>query len=332
MIKIMSYNILSPQIASKMSYMYKNCILENRFPRIIDKILKMNPDVLFLQEVELDQFTHLKSILSDYYGDYQQRLSNPDGCATFIKHHLKLKYFKPILLNIPNSISNRNNVCLLHLIECNHELLVLANTHILYNPKRGYIKASQIIQINNEIFNLMDQFNCKSSPILFGGDFNLSPSSALYELITNGHVNLQMIPEHQLSNQLSTPKSSLSTSLTIPCIIPDDLYLPFIYKSAYLDQHDYFTQDLKSKNGFHGLFVDFIFYGHLNKDYKPVRVDGMYQSLSSELEWNEPHETVKSLKCVKIGELTHPSACVSMPHQNEPSDHFSVYAEFVFNQ
>eukprot|EP00835_Amoeboradix_gromovi_P005230 NODE_473_length_8033_cov_0.435216.p3 type:complete len:342 gc:universal NODE_473_length_8033_cov_0.435216:1129-2154(+) len=337
-LSIMSWNILSPQIAAKMLYLYKNCKLDNRWPLIIDKIYKQSPDVLFLQELEELQFKELKETMVEYNAHYVQRPGNVDGCATFVKKRIEIVNTRKLNLSKANTFSNRENICMLILAKVDGKKLILANTHILYNPRRGLIKAAQLVYIFEQIYELMQEYSCFDCPIILGGDFNLSPFGLLYQFITKGSLKLDLIPEQFLSGQ--DTRNSPRTSMSDTGEVPYEITHPFNFSSAYETCQSKngkawkFTQDLKGKNGFKGLFVDFIFYGHLRTDAHLYMKQQMLDSAFSPLQFTAKpptsEYTPESLQLLKIGDLPDPDkeTLNSIPDEHIPSDHFPIYAEF----
>ena len=334
----MSWNILSPQTAARMQYLYKRCKLENRWPLIVERLLKVSPDILFLQELEELQFSELQSVLKEYNGYYVQRPGNIDGCGTFLKKKLDIISVKRVNLSRPDTISNRENVCMLILAKQNDEYLILGNTHILYNPKRGLIKAAQIICIFENIYKLMQEYDCFDSRIILGGDFNLSPLGLLYHFITQGSLKLNMVPEQLMSGQLNG--NSPRTSLADVNELPNEIFHPFQLKSSYeavqtVDGKAWkFTQDLKGKHKFNGLFVDYIFYGHLRQDANLFMKSTALDNKFSPLQFTADPPALKfipsKLELLTIGTLPDPlvEEIQPMPDGIEPSDHFAVYSEF----
>ena len=320
-------------------YLYRNCILENRWPRIIEKIEAVHSDVIFLQEVEEKQFDDLTTIFSDYKSYYMQRPGNVDGCATLINSRFEVVDVEKKVLSKPKTISDRDNVCILVLGKINGKYVIFANTHILYNPKRGLIKASQIITILEAVYSLMHKHDCFGCNVVMGGDFNLSPTGLLYHFITEGSLKISMVPEASLSGQIQ--RDTPSSSLLDYSEMPSEISHPFVFNSAYKavqfknNKPWKFTQDLKRKNGFNGLFVDYIFYGHLSNQSqidKKQSIDYKFSSLVFDTKSNAPKEALKlnSLKLIKIGDLPDPELVTidPMPSKDEPSDHLMVSAEF----
>jgi len=73
--------------------------------------------------------------------------------------------------------------------------LCIANTHLLFNPRRGDVKLAQMMLLLSEIDRLshLDDFSYPLRsvyhPTLICGDFNSEPYSQLYEFMRHGRIN-----------------------------------------------------------------------------------------------------------------------------------------------
>lgn len=78
---------------------------------------------------------------------------------------------------------------------------VVANTHILFNMKRGDIKTGQvallIASIDKMCFGL--RFDSKFAGVLLCGDFNIEPKSPIYNFIRNGILRYSTFSSTQLA-------------------------------------------------------------------------------------------------------------------------------------
>lgn len=126
-----------------------------------------------------------------------------DGCATFYKKDKfsveearHVHYFQE-----GSSLTNRDNVGLiLRLIPLNgQEGFCVANTHLLYNPKRGDIKLLQIVKLLAELDHMIPDF--RSVPVILCGDFNARPHSFMYKFISQGYLRYHGLPIEGISAQ-----------------------------------------------------------------------------------------------------------------------------------
>ena len=168
-----------------------------------------------LQEVEAQFFFDELKPRFEAFGYscvYKKRTgSKPDGCAILVN----LKKFniiasREIEYYTPNvDLLDRDNVGLLALVEAKSPSgynnassgldtparLVIANTHLLFNHRRGDIKLAQMQILLAEIDRLAlfgvdknspDKRMLVYYPVLLCGDLNLEPYSPLYNFITEG--------------------------------------------------------------------------------------------------------------------------------------------------
>ncbi|XP_044279789.1 protein angel homolog 2 isoform X3 [Varanus komodoensis] len=227
---VMSYNILSQDLLEDNSHLYKHCrrhILawNYRFPNILNDIKELDADILCLQEVQEDQYgIEIKPSLEalGYHCEYKMRTGRkPDGCATCFKSSkFNLLSSNPVEFfrrNIP--LLDRDNVGLVLLLQpqfsCKAASTVcVANTHLLYNPRRGDIKLTQLAMLLAEVTNVALREDGRFSPLILCGDFNSVPHSPLYNFLREGKLNYEGLAIGKVSGQEQSPRGN--RILTIP--------------------------------------------------------------------------------------------------------------------
>lgn len=110
-----------------------------------------------------------------------------------------MEFFRPAV-----GVLNRDNVGLVLLLRpvlseeapdgLNPPNLCVANTHLLYNPRRGDIKLAQLALLLAEVDKLSHTPEGQRCPIILCGDLNATPSSPLYQLLHNGFLNCRSVP------------------------------------------------------------------------------------------------------------------------------------------
>ncbi|KFU87433.1 Protein angel 2 [Chaetura pelagica] len=219
---VMSYNILSQSLLEGNSHLYKHCrqrllIWTYRFPNILQEIKQLDADVLCLQEVQADHYrTEIKSSLESlgYHCEYKMRTGRkPDGCAICFKtSKFSLISSNPVEFfrhDIP--LLDRDNVGLVLLLQprfhCKtNAAICIANTHLLYNPRRGDIKLTQLAMLLAEIASVAPQKDGTFCPIIICGDFNSVPGSPLYKFIKEGKLNYEGLAIGKVSGQEQFPR------------------------------------------------------------------------------------------------------------------------------
>ncbi|NXG65213.1 ANGE2 protein, partial [Hemiprocne comata] len=228
---VMSYNILSQDLLEDNSHLYKHCrqrllIWTYRFPNILQEIKQLDADVLCLQEVQEDHYrTEIKSSLESlgYHCEYKMRTGRkPDGCAICFKtSKFSLISSNPVEFfrhDIP--LLDRDNVGLVLLLQprfhCKTSAAIcIANTHLLYNPRRGDIKLTQLAMLLAEIASVAPQKDGTFCPIIICGDFNSVPGSPLYRFIKEGKLNYEGLAIGKVSGQEQFPRGQRILSIPI---------------------------------------------------------------------------------------------------------------------
>ncbi|NWV23763.1 ANGE2 protein, partial [Origma solitaria] len=228
---VMSYNILSQNLLEDNSHLYKHCrqrllFWTYRFPNILQEIKELDADVLCLQEVQEDHYrTEIKSSLESlgYHCEYKMRTGRkPDGCAICFKtSKFSLISSNPVEFfrrDIP--LLDRDNVGLVLLLRprfhCKaNAAICIANTHLLYNPRRGDIKLTQLAMLLAEIASVARQKDGSFCPIIICGDFNSVPGSPLYRFIKEGKLNYEGLAIGKVSGQEQFPRGQRILSIPI---------------------------------------------------------------------------------------------------------------------
>ncbi|XP_032072435.1 protein angel homolog 2 [Thamnophis elegans] len=219
---VMSYNILSQDLLEYNPHLYRHCQQQilawnYRFPNILADIKQLDADVLCLQEVQEDQYgVEIKPTLEalGYHCEYKMRTRRkPDGCATCFKtSKFSLLSSNPVEFfrhNIP--LLDRDNVGLVLLLQPRFSYkaptaICVANTHLLYNPRRGDIKLTQLAILLAEITSVAIREDGRFCPLVLCGDFNSVPHSPLYNFLTEGKLNYEGLPIGKVSGQEQSPR------------------------------------------------------------------------------------------------------------------------------
>uniref|UniRef100_A0A8C5PCK7 Angel homolog 2 n=1 Tax=Leptobrachium leishanense TaxID=445787 RepID=A0A8C5PCK7_9ANUR len=213
---VLSYNILSQDLLEDNSQLYNHCrrnvlFWSYRLPNILKEIKEMNADILCLQEVQEDHYKNqIKPSLEafGYHCEFKSRTgSKPDGCAIcFRASKFVLTLVKPVEYFRRNMmLLDRDNVGLILLLQPRVDgeapTICVANTHLLYNPRRGDIKLAQLAILLAEISRVSLLKDSSVCPIILCGDFNSVPGSPLYSFIREGMLNYEGMPIGEVSGQ-----------------------------------------------------------------------------------------------------------------------------------
>ncbi|XP_023272959.1 protein angel homolog 1 [Seriola lalandi dorsalis] len=221
---VMSYNILAQDLLEANQELYIHCPLDvldwsYRCNLLLEEILKWAPDILCLQEVQENHYhEQLYPVLSQmgYTCVYKRRTgTKTDGCATCYRNSCfaevsvtPLEYFRP-----ETDLLDRHNVGIVLLLrpvvtqaseaKVKGPLLCVANTHLLFNPRRGDVKLAQLAIMLAEIDSTVKSCKAKGEHcnVVLCGDFNSVPHMPLYQLITTGELYYQGLPSWMISGQ-----------------------------------------------------------------------------------------------------------------------------------
>ncbi|KAJ8009111.1 hypothetical protein DPEC_G00085460 [Dallia pectoralis] len=235
---VMSYNILSQDLLHDNNYLYKHCSAaflswDHRLANILKEIKEHNADIMCLQEVQEDHYVNqIKPALEalGYQCEYKRRTgSKPDGCAIFYKSAcFSLVSRHPVeFFHRGTPLLDRDNVGLVLLLHPTgrsptQACLCVANTHLLYNPRRGDIKLAQLAMLLAEISTVSRLPDGSSCPVVLCGDFNSVPLSPLYNFVRESRLEYDGIPIDKVSGQQESKRGQ--RVLTVP-IWPQSLGL-----------------------------------------------------------------------------------------------------------
>ncbi|XP_030627493.1 protein angel homolog 2 [Chanos chanos] len=227
---VMSYNILSQELLHDNAYLYRHCSLpildwSYRFSNILKELEQHNADVICLQEVQEDHYMNqIKPSLESlgYHCEFKRRTGRkPDGCAVvFKKSRFSLVSCHPVEYfrrSVP--LLDRDNVGLILLLqptECSScaSNICVANTHLLYNPRRGDIKLAQLAMLLAEISRVAALPDGGTCPVVLCGDFNSVPWSPLYSFIKDSRLEYGGMAIGKVSGQEESPRGQ--RVLTVP--------------------------------------------------------------------------------------------------------------------
>lgn len=347
---ITSYNILAQNLLLNNMFLYEghprsDLAWSQRAERIKNEILSLNSDILCLQEVHLGQFETdiLPSLRQrDYQLIYKQRTGlNQDGCSIlFKKSKFCLLDSMQVELKQPDvsQILDRDNVALFVKLrpkqtKTDDSSIIVANTHLLFNPKRGDIKLAQLRLLLAKLQHFANKSNSNRSktdspgyyPIIFCGDMNSQPDSPLINFIKTGHVDLTNQMSGNVSGQtdgagrghLLTKKLLKMSSVDGNCVLSDDknnndkdntsqsyvIKHMLDFKSVYpaIDEHN--LKLISTMNVTDNSLVDYIFYQN-----HPKLLLSSYLRLMN-------HRSINKI--------------TPIPNTVLGSDHFALSAQFV---
>ncbi|RKP38603.1 Endonuclease/exonuclease/phosphatase, partial [Dimargaris cristalligena] len=231
-VSVLSYNILSSKYASPQTYRYvPSWVLawDYRKEFILQEVQALNADIVCLQEVEASQYEELFKEQLKQGGDYEgtfwpksrartmsdQERKSVDGCAIFYKS-AKFNLVEKHVLEFQqaalqrkdfeksddafNRFMTKDNITGFALLEhkAKQTKLLVANSHIHWDPEFTDVKMVQVAMLMEEIQHLTNRYGSvpagapdsrKYLSTLICGDFNSTPSSGVVEFVTRGTLD-----------------------------------------------------------------------------------------------------------------------------------------------
>lgn len=260
-ISIMSYNLLSQHYVWKQvfGYLQKDFLdwPHYRFPLINKTIEHFQCDIMCFQELE--SLVYYNEWKQNYpkknYESVYVRKSNPlywgnkpvdqmDGVGIFINKdrfdlidHKRINFAKYIGTHLDKfSVTNdlrkrllpRNTVALLVKLrdKLNGKIVYVANTHLYWSPKFNDVKAYQTKLLLSLLRDFIGDYKPDSPPnIIMCGDWNSTPASIVYDLLSTGKINLDQSREFLNFNYGSRINNEI--------LIDNIMKSPFLLSPAY---------------------------------------------------------------------------------------------------
>ncbi|XP_024882164.1 protein angel-like isoform X1 [Temnothorax curvispinosus] len=229
-LKLLSFNILAQNLLEDHSYLYmghnkKALNWKTRKPLVIQEIFEAEANVICLQEVLEEHLLEFVAPFKQHGYEYlyKKRTNDKrDGLLLLYRSNefVLLDYAKVELYQSGVELLNRDNVGIiakLALKDNPETQVVVATTHLLYNPRRNDVRLAQIQLLLAEIERIAFIENTmggpKYLPIILAGDFNLEPFTGVYKFLTEGSFeycgkgrSLEPSEYRSLSNSLIPPR------------------------------------------------------------------------------------------------------------------------------
>ncbi|KAJ7556842.1 hypothetical protein O6H91_05G100800 [Diphasiastrum complanatum] len=186
---------------------------------LVQELGLWSPDLMCLQEV--DQYNDLQEELSTrgYTGVYKARTGmSTDGCAIFWRNNrFRLLQEESIEFKELGLRDNVAQICVFQTVSKENfrsetyattggstymrtSHVVVANIHVLFNPKRGDIKLGQVRILLERAYSLSVLWG--GAPVIVAGDFNSTPMSAIYEFLANSELDISGLDRRTISGQV----------------------------------------------------------------------------------------------------------------------------------
>ena len=212
--RVVSYNLLARQYTTQLGralYRVGPHRLEwsSRAKTLRCELEMLNGDVVCAQEYEEKAWRGSEALLGDEYARAalceRSSAEKREGCAIFIRRGA-FTCEKTEKLKFDHHGLGDNTACVVTLRHRARDgfRLVVANAHLLFNPKRGDAKVGQVrvllatvARIRQDIVDRGLMAHC-----VICGDFNFSPNSPLYNFFSSGRLDLCEVNRRELSGTL----------------------------------------------------------------------------------------------------------------------------------
>jgi endonuclease/exonuclease/phosphatase family metal-dependent hydrolase len=230
-IKVATWNVLAPQYA--MTYKYPWCAPEHldwnhRQPLIVSQIQEMDPDILCLQEVQVDLWSHLLEGLESYDAVIQN-VTNEHNVAIAILVRKDCPF-------CVERVESRSRVLLAVLRSKLDESqnLYLGSVHLEAGTEDGndlqrYHQLKSLFK-RLRLHCSMDGTMLADASIILAGDFNMLRTNFIYDCLRKGELN------HPEKIKIKpVPIVKFHDSIPVPITFAKGYALDFIFTSAGIE-------------------------------------------------------------------------------------------------
>ncbi|RUS19350.1 Endonuclease/exonuclease/phosphatase [Endogone sp. FLAS-F59071] len=204
---ITSYNVLADSCLQKTRELYQHALdselaWDQRGLLVFEELKARVCDIYCLQEVDIDHYQSGFQKAFDemgFDGVYKRRSEKgqSDGCAVFVKRE-RFQIEQTMLLEYnQNGYLDRGNVAIILILKDlqakinEHRQICIANTHLLFNTKRGVMKLAQLDLLFRTI---QQELKGRDVPIVLCGDMNSTPDSLVSTFIKDGAIDIHFTP------------------------------------------------------------------------------------------------------------------------------------------
>jgi len=203
--RVLSYNILAQKNLTGHLNLYRGkpqylLDWEYRWTGIQREVLDYSPDIVTFQEVQFSEPDHFSHHIKPWFA--REGFEAISQCRTGDKHDGCAIFFRSAKFSLVSStgvlyrqtgvpVLDKDNVGIVCCLRgSNGSRLVVATTHLLFNPKRHEIRLAQTAVLLAELDRVAwDQPSQGYLPVILTGDLNLQPFSDTYNLLTRGSVS-----------------------------------------------------------------------------------------------------------------------------------------------
>ena len=206
-LRIVSYNLLAESLEQNTTQGLAAGIAswDARKQLLAHELAAWDADIYCLQEVDhYEDFLLPLMARRDYDGEFlRRRGERQDGCAMFWRRSkLRRAAYTPLAFDVSSTFDRPNVAQIIEFrtLGGGDKAFVVANTHILFNPKRGDIKLQQVALTAWTLWECSDK---GAKAVIYCGDFNTAPFSPLYDFLASGRLELDGLCPSVISGQVT---------------------------------------------------------------------------------------------------------------------------------
>ncbi|KAL4499815.1 hypothetical protein ABPG72_015164 [Tetrahymena utriculariae] len=308
-ISITSYNILADTHTDPSYYPYcpkQYLNFDYRKWKIVEEIKLINSDIVCLQEVDhIEDFYYYQFQDLGYQIQYALKPYRTEGALIMFKKD-KFKLISEHAISFDNEIPDtfnkkhyqrNNNALIIQLKNLNSDLkIVIANTHLFWNPQNEEILLLQTAQLLKQ---LSKNYN-KDENIILCGDFNSLPNTNVVKYITDKkEPDLSRVEQQFQNNVLIKDMMAIHNMFSEMNLINLKSSYDNYLKTGKHPEFTNYTQNFKGT-------LDYIFY---NPNMKQIQLSDIKEI---------PIDLIKKEQ--------------GLPSQHYPSDHLPITTIFSLVQ
>ena len=216
-IKAVTYNVLATAYIEPARYPFTPPELldaKTRLPALTKHLIKLDADLLCLQEVEEEMFAVINRSLSPlgYEGVLTKKGGGkPDGCAIFVRSKA-LEWVRLVRLEYDDAIGKTprsGHVAQILVLKWEGRFLGVANTHLKWDPpstprdhKYGHRQLTQLLRVRQELAPECDGW-------IICGDFNVTSENEIIQTLQRSGLQFSHANAHSVATCNSNRRAKM---------------------------------------------------------------------------------------------------------------------------
>uniref|UniRef100_A0A8R1HL87 Endo/exonuclease/phosphatase domain-containing protein n=1 Tax=Caenorhabditis japonica TaxID=281687 RepID=A0A8R1HL87_CAEJA len=346
---ICSYNVLCQKTIERTSYLYRHLQGSEdfldwnyRWNGLKSELSTFNADILGLQEVQAEHFEqYFEPFMRGlgYIGKYKRKSGTEqkdDGCALFYRQNKfeDLGYQEVEYFLGKNAISNRENIGQILVLRCltTGEILIIGNTHLIFNQERGDVKLAQLAILFAYINTIKMNLEREKPLIMVMGDFNMEANSKVFDFIVNGKIHIEGQYVRTLSGQ--SERSGGSVCVASKLLDSTNILLDSTFRTTNVPRppcDGHLSHQFNFSSAYHHGISS-----HGTKDIRPISTYHKDAAAPDFIFFTpEKHQDTERLQLLEkfaLPTIETLNGMIPWPNRNVPSDHLPILAKFLLTK